>query len=156
MSIARTGDILNRYLEIELAKHGSSPIRFAVMNALFVHGGVMVPTAIGKWTFRAKHTVSSMLSALEAIGLLQRKPNQSDGRSVNVMITEKGWEATKRMIPLAEDVSQRALSCLDEEQIDTLMSLLRFLRKHLLKQISHSQPVKAHRLPGKGVNPQRE
>ena len=145
MSIVRTSDVLNRYLEIELAKHGSSPIRFGVMNALFVHGGTMTPTAISKWTFRAKHTISAMLHVLEAIGFIRREPNVNDSRSVNIVITEKGWDATEKMIPISEEINHKVLSCFDDDQIETLMSLLRQLRKHLFKQIDDS--ISTARLP---------
>ena len=137
MSIVRTADVLNRYLEIELAKQGSSPIRFGVMNALFVHGGTMAPTAISKWTFRAKQSITAMLHILEGIGFIQREPSENDGRSVNIVVTEEGRKAIESMIPIAEEIGQRALSCLDEEQVETLMNLLGQLRKHLFKQINN-------------------
>jgi DNA-binding MarR family transcriptional regulator len=142
MSIARTADVLNRYLEIELAKHGSSPIRFGVMNALFVHGGTMTPTAISKWTFREKHTISAMLHVLERIGLIRREPNTNDGRSVNIVVTEKGWNSTEKMIPVSEEISYKVLSCFDDEQIETLVNLLKHLRKHLFKQINEARTSK--------------
>ena len=133
MSIVRTADVLNRYLELELAKHGSSPIRFGVMNALLVHGGSMTPTAISKWTFRAKHTTSSMLHVLEDIGYIRREPNVNDSRSVNIVATEKGRDATEKMILISQEINHKVLSCFDDEQIETLMNLLRQLRKHLFK-----------------------
>ena len=139
MSIIRTGDVLNRYLEIELAKHGSSPIRFGVMNALIVHNGKMTPTAISKWTFRAKHTITSMLRVLEGIGFIKREPSEEDQRSVDIVITKKGWIATKKMIPLAEQMSKGALSCFDDEQLEILMPLLKDFRKHLLQQIENTR-----------------
>jgi len=123
LSIVRTHDVLNRYLEIQLAKHNSSPTTFAVMNALIVHGGTMTPTAISKWIFRPKHTITSMLHALEDIGYTKRKTNQHDARSVNIIITKKGWEATEKMIPIAEEMGQRAISCFDSDQLETLLSL---------------------------------
>jgi len=147
MSIVRTSDVLNRFLEIELAKHGSSPIRFGVMNALFVHGGKMTPTTISKWTFRAKHTISSMLHVLEDIGFICREPNVNDRRSVNIVITEKGWDATEKMIPVSEEINHKVLSCFDDEQIETLMNLLKQLRKHLFKQTNDSQISKSTAAP---------
>jgi len=139
MSIMRTHDVLNRYITIELAKHNSNPTRFAVMNALIVHGGTMTPTAISKWIFRAKHTITSMLHVLEGIGYIERKANQNDARSVNIIITKKGWEATEKMIPIAEEMGQRAVSCFDSEQLETLLSLLKQFRKCLLKQINNTR-----------------
>jgi len=137
MSIMRTYDVLNRYLEINLAKHNSNSTRFAVMNALIVHGGTMTPTAISKWIFRAKHTITSMLHVLEDMGYIEREANRNDARSVNIIITKKGWEATEKMIPIAEEMGQKAISCFDSEQLETLSSLLRQFRKCLLKQIDN-------------------
>jgi DNA-binding MarR family transcriptional regulator len=64
------------------------------MNALIVLGGEMSPSEISKWIFRAKHTVTSMLGVLENIGYVKREPNGDDKRSVNIIITKKGWKAT--------------------------------------------------------------
>jgi DNA-binding MarR family transcriptional regulator len=136
MSIVRTHDIMNRFLEIELGKHGSNPPRFAVMNALLVHDGTMRPTEISNWIFRAKHTVTSMLKALENVGYVKRIANESDRRSVDILVTEKGWRSTDNMLPIAEDISKKILSCLDEKEIDTLLDILRKIRKHSLIQLS--------------------
>ena len=145
MRIVRTTDILNRYLEIELAKQGSSPIRFGVMNALFVHGGTMTPTAISKWTFRTKQSITAMLHILEDTGFIRRESKEDDNRSVNIVVTEKGQSATKRMIPIAAKINSEILSCFDDEGIETLMNLSKQLRKHLFKQIDDS--ISKARLP---------
>jgi len=131
MSLIRTTDVINRFLEIELRNHGSSPARFSVMNALIVHGGKMSPSNISKWLFRAKHTITSMLGVLENIGYVKREPNGDDRRSVNIVVTKKGWRATEVMIPNAEEMGQKILSCLDEKEIENLMDLLKRIRKHL-------------------------
>ena len=139
MSITRTGDIVNRFLDIGLRKWGSSPPRFGVMNALVVHGGTMNPSDISKWVLRAKHSVTSMLKVLEKIGYVERKPNERDGRSVNISVTQKGWSATDKMIPIAEDISKEILSCLDENEIDSLLDILKKIRRHLLIELSAPQ-----------------
>jgi len=136
MSVMRTADIVNRFLEFELRKHGSSPPRFAVMNALFIHGGTMSPSNISKWIFRAKHSVTSMLKVLENIGYVKRELNGNDRRSVDIVVTGKGWKATDKMILIAEDISEQVLSCLDEKEIDTLMDILKKIRKHLLSKFN--------------------
>jgi DNA-binding MarR family transcriptional regulator len=134
MSIIRTADIVNRCLDIELRKLNTSPARFAVMNALVVHGGTMSPSKISKWIFRAKHSVTSMLQVLESIGYVKRKPNGNDRRSVNIVVTKEGWKSLEEMIPRAEDMNQKILACLDEKQIETLMEILKQIRRHLLSK----------------------
>ncbi|MEJ2725643.1 MAG: hypothetical protein P8175_13565 [Deltaproteobacteria bacterium] len=109
MSMVRTHDVMNRFLEIELGKHGSNPSRFAVMNALLLHGGKMTPTEISKC------------------------------RSVDIVVTEKGWKSTDDMLQIAEEISKEILFSLDEKEIDTLLDILKKIRKHLLIQLSTPQ-----------------
>lgn len=136
MSIIRTSDIVNRVLEIELRKYDSSPARFSVMNALFVHGGSMRPSDISKYTFRAKHSVTSMVKALENIDYIRKLPNENDHRALDIIITERGWEATENMLLIGEELSERILACLDNKEIDTLLDILKQIRKHLLSCLS--------------------
>ena len=142
MSIIRTADVVNNFLEIELKNFASSPARFSVMNALIVHGGKMSPNNISKWVFRAKHTVTVMLRVLEEIGYVRREPNGNDGRSVNIIITKKGWKATRTMILNSEKIGQKILSCLDEQEIENLMVLLKKIRRHLLSELKVWQNLK--------------
>lgn len=147
VSIIRTSDIVNRFLDIELRKWGSSPPRFSVMNALVAHGGTMHPSDISKWIFRAKHSVTSMLKALERIGYVERNPNEMDGRSVNISITQKGWNATDTMVSITEDMSKKIMSCLDENETDSLLEILKKIRRHLLIELSAPRitPTNANR-----------
>lgn len=139
MSLLRTADVINRFLEIELRNHGSSPARFSVMNALIVHGGKMSPSNISKWLFRAKHTITSMLGVLENIGYVRREPNGDDQRSVNIVVTQKGWRATEVMIPNAEEMGRKILSCLDDKEVENLMDSLKQIRRHLFSELKSMQ-----------------
>lgn len=136
MSLVRSFDVFTRYIDAELKKHGSNLIRFEVMNALYLHDGTMTPTVISRWVFRAKHTLTPILHLLEREGLIRREPNARDGRSVVIYVTGHGMsDSTNHMIPIACEISQKALSCLNEEQIETLTSILKQVRKHLLQQV---------------------
>lgn len=139
MAIVRSADILNRYLQVELSKYGSSPTRFAIMNALLVHGGSMTPTAISKWVFRAKHSITAMLRGLGESGLVNQEPNKKDGRSVNIVVTKKGWKATRAMLTEAEKISKEVLSCFSEKEIEILMELLKRFRKHLIIKLDETE-----------------
>ena len=142
MSLIRTSDIVSRYLELEMRKSSSSaignPIQFAVVNALCQRSGRKTPTAISKWMFRATHTITSMLDTLERKQLVQREADRKDRRSVNIIVTDAGKENDRKMIPIVEEISQEALSCLEDEQIEALNDILRQIRKHLLKQIDNA------------------
>lgn len=136
-AVIHTFDILARYLEVELGKHDSSPIQFAVMSALHLHDGKMAPTDIGKSVFRATNTITSMLDTLEKKQLVQREQSTHDRRSINVIVTKKGEQHANKMIPIVELVSKNILFPLDEQEKETLNALLRKLRKHLLTRLSN-------------------
>lgn len=139
LSLTRTSDILGRYIEIETGKYGSSPIHFAVLNAISVHGGTMTPGAISKWIFRSKHAVTQVLDALERQELIRREINTSDRRSIHVILTEKGWDYVCRMVPVAREAGERILSPLGKEHLETLNSLLKQMRKQLFIQLDQQR-----------------
>lgn len=138
-SLVRTWQIINRYLELELRKQESSPIRFAIMNALYRHGGQMTPTEISEWVFRSKNSITSVINTLEREGFVRREPSKNDRRSVTVVITDKGWGKTNKITPIAQEMSREILSCLDKEQLDTLRATLRAVRENVLTKISNME-----------------
>lgn len=108
------------------------------MNALYIHSRRMRPTDISRWVFRAKRTVTSVLNTLEKTGTVKRERSKTDRRSVEVVMTEKGYDKIEELLPVMQDISKNILSGLDKEQVETLTIILRQLRKHLLTLIDSS------------------
>lgn len=135
LSVLTSFEVLQRYLEIKLIRYGATPIRFHVMSALFHNGGEMSPSEIGKWVFRANNTITSVVNTLEKQGMVYRKQSEYDGRSVMVVITDKGWKEANHLNPIAQEISREILSCLDKEQVDALIDIMRAVRKKLLPEI---------------------
>ena len=73
---------------------------------------------------------------------MSRVPNEYDRRSVNIVVTERGWEATEKMISIAEEISNIVISCLSEEEADILMDILKKIRKHLLSTTNVSATIR--------------
>lgn len=138
-ALIRTWQVIDRYLELELRKQGSNPIRFAIMNALYRHGGRMTPTEISKLVFRSKNTITSVINTLERERFVQRESSKSDRRSSEVVITDKGWDKTNKITPVAQEISREILSCLDKEELDALGAILKTVRKSLLQKISKTE-----------------
>jgi DNA-binding MarR family transcriptional regulator len=57
---------------------------------------------------------------------------------VKVVITDKGWKEANRLSPIAQELSREALSCMDKEQIEDLVDIMRTLRESLLPRIAKS------------------
>ena len=135
-SIVRTWQVFERYLDLELTMQESSLIRFAVMNTLYRHGGHLTPSELAHETFRSNNSITSVLKALEKGGFIKRIKSNDDGRSVDIAITEMGWQKANNMTPRAQEFSRDILSCLDKEEIETLLNILRKMRKSLLVKIN--------------------
>jgi len=141
LSILTSYEVLERYLEVELMRYGVSLIKFHIMSTLYKNGGEMTPSEIGQSVFRANNSITAVINTLEKQGVVRREPSVDDRRSVKVVITDKGWKEANRLSPIAQELSREALSCIDKEQIEALVDIMRMIRESLLPRIA--------RIPGK-------
>ncbi|MFC1942011.1 MarR family winged helix-turn-helix transcriptional regulator [Chloroflexota bacterium] len=136
LSILKSFEVLERYIEVELKQYSASLIRFHVMSNLFQNGGEMTPTEIGESVFRANNTITAVINTLERQGVVRREPSTDDRRSVRVIITDKGWKEANRLSPVAQEISREVLSCVDKEQVKELVDIMRTIREGLLPEIT--------------------
>ena len=52
--------------------------------------------------------------------------------------TDKGWNEANRLNPVAQEISREALSCMDKEQLESLVDTMRKVRENLLPLIARS------------------
>ena len=136
LSILMSFEVLARYLEVELRRHEATLIKFHVMSTLFKNGGEMTPSEIAESVFREKNSITAVINTLEREGVVRREPSTDDRRSVKVIITDKGWKVANRLSPIAQELSREALSCLDKEQLETLVGNMRTVRESLLPKVA--------------------
>jgi DNA-binding MarR family transcriptional regulator len=136
LSILASFEVLNRYLEVALRRHDATLIRFNIMTTLFKNGGEMTPSEIAESVFRGKNTITAALNTLEGEGVVRRVPSTDDRRSVKVVITDKGWNVANRLSPVVQALSREALGCLDKDQEEQLVAIMRRLREDLLPRLS--------------------
>jgi DNA-binding MarR family transcriptional regulator len=138
LSIMTSYEVLARYLEVQLKRYDASLIRFNIMSTLFKNGGEMTPSEIAEDVFREKNSVTAVINTLERQGVVRREPSPEDRRSVKVVITEKGWKEANRLTPIAQELSREALSCMDREQVEDLVGMMRRLRESLMPKITRN------------------
>jgi len=136
LSILMSFDVLQRYLELELRRSDISFIRFNIMSTLYKNGGEMTPSQISESVFREKNTITAVIDSLEKEGVVRREPSSSDRRSVKVVITDKGWDVANRLSPVAQELSREALGCMEKEQVEDLVEIMRGLREKLLPRVA--------------------
>ncbi len=138
LSILTSFEVLARYLEVELKRYEVSLIRFNIMSTLFKNGGEMMPSEIAESVFREKNSITAVLNTMEKQGVIRREPSENDRRCVRVVITDKGWNEANRLAPIAQEMSRKALSCLEKERVEELVETMRTVRESLLPGVSRT------------------
>ena len=136
LSILMSFEVLARYLEMDLRRYDATLIRFHIMSTLFKNGGEMTPSEIAESVFREKNSITAVVNTLERQGVVRREPSADDRRSVKVVITDKGWKEANRLNPIAQELSREALSCIDKDEIEDLVGIMRTVRESLLPKIA--------------------
>jgi DNA-binding MarR family transcriptional regulator len=99
---------------------------FRILNALWVFDGLQQQD-IGRMSGTSRASVSSALTTLETRGLVARRRTASDRRNVDVWLTPEGIKALHRAISAQTLREQAWTSTLSDDDVRTLMRLLRRL-----------------------------
>jgi DNA-binding MarR family transcriptional regulator len=89
---------LGAYLDRALAGTGIRPAEYAVYS-LMLEAGPRTPTELAAMLGAPASTLSTYVTAMLARGDARRIPNPTDGRSVRVVLTDRGRAVVRRVNP---------------------------------------------------------
>ncbi len=110
-----------------MRRHGLSVSRFDILN----HAGIpegRTQQELARALLVTKGNVTQLLDAMEREGLLERR---RDGRTKRVFLTDKGRCRRKDVVAIQEAEIANDLSALDEDEMQTLIRLLRKIDQSL-------------------------
>ncbi|NNC23571.1 MarR family transcriptional regulator [Salinisphaera sp. USBA-960] len=118
--------ISHDYLEPFFSERGLQPREFDVLATLRRAGKpyALTPTQLFKVLMFSSGGMTNQLDRLEKAGLIARRPNPADRRSMLVTLTEEGLDLVNDTIAPHVDNEARALSPLNQEEQRTLNALL--------------------------------
>ena len=141
LSFIYTADVINRYLDIELARYPVGRTGFSVLHNLVLHGGTMTPTELSERIFRSKHAVTRVVDKLEKLEFVKRGSIHSDRRVRKVSITKEGLAFVKESQAAGQQrVGPVLLHPLDQKQIETMRITMKQIREHALRLIARRRP----------------
>lgn len=111
----------------EHIQSGISRPHFAIMRILDESGKLPV-SAIGKILLIPKPQMTLFIDKLIKLGLVERLPDASDRRIINISLTEKGKLVLDDTRVLIADNIRQKLSGLNDEEVKELALSLRKLR----------------------------
>jgi MarR family transcriptional repressor of emrRAB len=140
LSFIYTADVVNRYLDIKVAQYPVGRTGFAVLHNLVLHGGTMTPTKLSERIFRSKHAVTRVVDKLEKLGFVKRGGIGSDRRVRKVSITKEGLTYVKKSQAAGQQrVGHSVLHPLNQQQTESLRTMMKLIREHALKLITEAQ-----------------
>lgn len=140
LSFVYTADVINRYLDIVLARYPVGRTGFSVLHNLVLHGGTMTPTKLSERIFRSKHAITRVVDKLEELGFAKRGGIGADRRVRKVSITKTGLEFVKKSQAAGQQrLGHVLLHPFDHKQIETLNTMLKQIREHAFTLITDAQ-----------------
>lgn len=118
--------VSTQYLDPFFQERGVQPREFDVLATLRRAGApyALTPTQLFEVLMMSSGGMTNQLDRLQKAGLIERRPNPADRRSMLVTLTEKGLALVNETLPQHVENEARALSPLSREEQQTLNALL--------------------------------
>ena len=111
-------------------KFGVNVTEWRIMSLLAIEPGITASRICHVIGFD-KGPVSRTLTAMQDRGLIAIKTDRRDGRSHSISLTAAGRETHDAVIVTALERERRLLACLNKDEREVLVDLLRRIHSHL-------------------------
>ncbi len=108
--------------------HGLTPIQFKVLEVLY-HRGDMSVGAITKLTMSTPGNITVVVKNLKRDGQIETVRDETDRRSTNLSITEKGRAIIEAIFEEHAINLRGDFDALSDEELETLFTILRKVQK---------------------------
>ncbi|WP_018266874.1 MarR family winged helix-turn-helix transcriptional regulator [Methylosinus sp. LW4] len=81
-------------------------------------------------------TLGRTVDRLQAMGLVERRPHETDRRVWLLFLTDAAWPLVEAIAPISEATRQEALVGVSDEDRATLMRVLETVRGNLIEKMS--------------------
>lgn len=124
--LSRAHRAVERHSELDINRHGLSAGEFAIMEALY-HKGPLLLGEVQRKILVSSGGVTYLVDRLEAEGLVERRECETDRRARYAALTRKGEQLMKRIFPEHAAALERAVSGLSTAEKQQAIDLLRRL-----------------------------
>jgi len=124
--LSRAHTAVTRITEADIARHGFSPGEFAILEALY-HRGPLLLGEVQRKILVSSGGVTYLVDRLVAQGLVERQDCPTDRRARFAALTPAGEELIARIFPAHAEAVERGVRGLSAEEKRTAIRLLRRL-----------------------------
>jgi DNA-binding MarR family transcriptional regulator len=112
-----------RALADELGPHGVTTGQWSALRVLWQQEGLS-QVELAQRMLVEKASLTAVLKAMDAQGLITRRRNAADRRKLNIFLTAAGRRLKGKVLPLAGKINKRATRRLSAAQVQQLRGLL--------------------------------
>ncbi len=141
--------LLARQLDAGLAPLGISTGPFPLLLHLWEQDGLTQKDLVERLGYE-QPTVAATLSRMERDGLVERRPDPTDGRAQRVWLTERGRSLRDEAQVQAESLNARALAGLSPQEAEQFLDMTRRVVRSLQDmEAEAARPTRSKRLAQK-------
>lgn len=128
--LMQTFKAVQERIRLEMSENNLTITEFSVLEVLF-HKGKQTIQQIGHSILISSGSMTYVIDKLEQRGLLHRSACPDDRRVIHVTLTDLGKELMKRIMPKHQDLVDYMLGSLNNEEAETLVTLLKKVEKRV-------------------------
>lgn len=129
-------DVIQRYINLRIQDNETSWLRANAILFIITRGGRITPSQLADILLRSRNSVTKIVEGLEKDGLVKRTHSDEDRRTVYIEVTQAGLEYIMRRLRAVTRLEDEVRSCLDDSELQTLVTLTRKLRLKLIEKIT--------------------
>ena len=137
----QTYNLVYKCEDAVFAKAGLTTQKHAVLAAVNYIDDPVTVTEVAHWLDRNPNGISTLVDRMEKDGLVKRARDLRDRRAVRLVMTRKGNDIFKQATISGWELVQEILSCLSDEDIRTLNSLLDRMREKAFEYHSPGEVI---------------
>lgn len=126
-------DSVTRYVQIKL-KYNVNWLQVIVLLYIITRGGIIIPSHLARLTLRSNYSMTRLIDEMVKEGLVVRIRGEQDRRTIMIKITKKGLYLMMENLNYIDLVQDSVLSCLTEDNIETLINLKRIIVPTLVEK----------------------
>ncbi len=123
--------VLTQVFSARIARHGLSYGLWPFMRALWAENGLTQRELSERVHMKGPTTVAA-INRLERKGMVKRVRSKTDGRKINVFLTDKGRKVLDKVAPEIEFVHRQAMAKVSPKEQDVFRRILRQFRSNLV------------------------
>ena len=133
LEMALTSSAYRAASQKTLKTHGQDDItreQFGILLVLSLSDG-LYQTQIANILGKDRPNITRMIDVLETKGFIRREKDANNRRILKVFLTESGWKKVEVAKPLKDRMNVAQYKGMSDDEIYTLVSLLRKVRKNI-------------------------